>query len=92
MWQDSTVYTPSKILPGPVLYMTSMEYIARATKPGALPGRRVGRVVKGDHRVMRNDGIWQWGGWANVGKGLGEITSLIAPPLTIRSLVALFGG
>ena len=32
-----------------------MEYIARAAKPDALPGRRVGRVVKCDHRMMKND-------------------------------------
>ena len=58
MWKDSAVHTPSKILPGPVLYMASMEYIARAAEPCAPSGCRVCRVVKGDHRVMKNDGIW----------------------------------
>ena len=57
MWKDSTVHTPSKILPGPVLYMTSMECIARAAEPGAPSGCGIGRVVKGDHRVVKNDGI-----------------------------------
>ena len=85
MWKDSTVHTPSKILPGP---MASMECIARAAEPFAPSGCRVCRVVKGDHRVMKNDGIWQWGRWANVGKGLRKFTLLIAPPLTTASRIS----